>query len=419
MAIRAGGGGLKYALPSQQQARQNAAAASAGGSASASAFAANRRYAGQTRQLQYDALQSGLDRRFRAQQAQEGRAFTAEQAQLGRDFTAEQSQLGRDFTAEQAATQFKQRQQLQAGSQQFTAKQSKLEQQFIEERDTKRFEQEQIAFEREVDAGIESDIRQGNLTLPPASQKKLEQLEASLSDADELDPEQRAEFQQEYERKRRELLRTAQPPTQPSLSEQFQQEIITDPETGTRFQRNRSGEWSPLESGADDYREQVTSLADSLTGTPDPNNPDHTYTREEALDAAARQMQTDEQFFGGRGEETGGGAGQPGASTDVQATASAIVGDMENIPLDPKTETPAMREFYTQNMEDIVRYIDTPTEQVPEESRAAVDFFGRHIRSSMSGEPITLRSPEEAQYLPAGTEYIDSEGNVRRKKESG
>lgn len=91
MAIRAGSGGLKYRLPSQadNNARQSAASASAGGSASASAFGANRRYALGKRQLAHDTLQSGLDRRFRAQQA-----YIDRENQMGSQLAAQEHRQG-------------------------------------------------------------------------------------------------------------------------------------------------------------------------------------------------------------------------------------------------------------------------------------------------------------------------------------
>ena len=77
MGISAGSGGLKYALPNRNasQSTQNAAAASAGGSASASAYGANRRYAGLKKQLQFQAVDSERDRQFKGSEAERDRRF--------------------------------------------------------------------------------------------------------------------------------------------------------------------------------------------------------------------------------------------------------------------------------------------------------------------------------------------------------
>ena len=89
MPLRLGSAGLKYPLPNkaETQARQNAAAASAGGSASASAYSANRRYAGLKKELRYKSLEAGLDRGFKAQQSffdrehQKGSQLSRQEAQ--------------------------------------------------------------------------------------------------------------------------------------------------------------------------------------------------------------------------------------------------------------------------------------------------------------------------------------------------
>jgi hypothetical protein len=61
-----------------------------------------------------------------------------------------------------------------------------------------------------------------------------------------------------------------------------------------------------------------------------------------------------------------------------------------------------------------------PLDQVPEQSRGAVDFYGRVLRSSIDKQPIVLKTPEEAAMLPPDTPFIDDQGNERRtKKKAG
>ena len=106
MAIRAGSGGLKYALPNQRQAAQNAAAASAGGSASASAYGANRRYAGLKQQLRYNAVNAELDRQHSSLENEQERGLKYEmQARTHRQQTSLQDDRHAQQTSERLGAQ--------------------------------------------------------------------------------------------------------------------------------------------------------------------------------------------------------------------------------------------------------------------------------------------------------------------------
>ena len=189
MAIRAGSGGLKYAPPNQAEitARQSAAAASAGGSASASAYGANRRYAGLKKSLQHDAQQSYLDRGFKAQQSGLDRGFRAQQDQNSMRFRAD----------------------AQLEGQKFSAGQQTLREKAATTAADVRNDRSQLDFDRDIDAGIEDDIRSGKLERP----KELKDLDsgyaASKTDPKWEDPQWRADIEDQYKARRRKLLRGA------------------------------------------------------------------------------------------------------------------------------------------------------------------------------------------------------------------
>jgi hypothetical protein len=97
----------------------------------------------------------------------------------------------------------------------------------------------------------------------------------------------------------------------------------------------------------------------------------------------------------------------------AQTMAGEIRAEMKDAPLS-KGETPQMRDYFDQNMETILQYQNTPLEQVPEEARGPVDFYGRVLRSSTQGQPIVLKTPDEAAMLPPDTPFIDDQGIPRR-----
>lgn len=247
MAIRAGSGGLKYPIPNQAQiqASQNAAAASSGGSAAASVYGANRRYAGLKQQLRYDALQQGLNRGFRAQQAffqrehekgaqlsaQEARAeieaerrknqrvlqrrqqrFQSGENQLGRDFDAQQSQLDRQFRSDEAQRGRDFQSDEAQRRRQFEADQATLD--TLDRQDELQFRRrnELEDQERIIDADIEARLRTGEFGLPDGAQERLRKLESDYARAienPENDEADIASIQRQYQDRRRKILRTA------------------------------------------------------------------------------------------------------------------------------------------------------------------------------------------------------------------
>lgn len=238
MAIRSGTGGLKYPLPANTDAAASIAAASAGGSASASAYGANRQFAANKMRVQADLANAAADRDFRARSQMQEQGYRAQQAFYDRehqagaqlqaqDFRAQQSELDRNFDAYQRMQ-----------GQQFQAGEAQKDRDFTTERDKARYEQDQAAFEREVDAGIEGDIRSGKLQLSPKAQAELDALEGGKIDVTrpDYDPQQRAEFEKNYEARKREILRTAGPPKGPTATDAANQgTTYYDPKTG-RFE---------------------------------------------------------------------------------------------------------------------------------------------------------------------------------------
>lgn len=477
MAIRTGSGGLKYPLPNQAQiqAQQAAAAASAGGSASASAYGANRRYAGLKKQLQYSAIESGLDRQFQAQQSYLDRGFRAEQAFFNREH-----EKGGQLESQRAAAE------RQAAQQGFSADQAQLDREFTTERDKTLFEREEERrkkqegegqlpeqVERDIDAGIEKDVRDGKLVLSPADQRELDSLEEARTAAGELDTEQQIEFTREYIKRRRAILRRATEPVD-QAAQANQRQVFQDQETGEFFNEpapgrvpgivDQNGRFTPNvapqgpdHKGQQKQRAEDEKQARDYMGQVNPAT-DKPYTREEAIaQVQADRAAFDEAFGTQSPDEEGAPAapigdtplgmgesvqarsylppeGSPGETAtassagiqyqgaeraplpdeQVQSVANDVRTEMKDIPIDPKTETPALRQFMDENAENVARYFNTPVDQIPEEARPAVDFFNRYTASQMNKQPIVLRDPSEVQYLPSGTVFVDPNGQTRK-----
>ena len=170
MPLRLGSAGLKYPLPNkaETQARQNAAAASAGGSASASAYSANRRYAGLKKELRYKSLEAGLDRGFKAQQS-----FFDREHQKGSQLSRQEAQdalQGKRIAAQDI---------MQGEQHEFERKQQKRRHKYGD--DTAKLKRDQQIKDRDRDTRIQrrGEVQRGERKLSPADQ----QLETKLKDS--------------------------------------------------------------------------------------------------------------------------------------------------------------------------------------------------------------------------------------------
>ena len=92
---------------------------------------------------------------------------------------------------------------------------------------------EGIRREFDVDEDIMAGLRKSELELPEPTQEKLRKLDADRVEALKLGPEERAEFEEQYIQKRRELLRLARPTTAPDVGEEYTKNLrYLDPSTG-------------------------------------------------------------------------------------------------------------------------------------------------------------------------------------------
>jgi len=90
---------------------------------------------------------------------------------------------------------------------------------------------EGIKSEFDIDEDIMKGVRAGELELPEKIQNELRKLDADRVEALKLSPEERAEFEEKYIQKRRELLRAAHPPA--DVGAQYAKNLrYLDPVTG-------------------------------------------------------------------------------------------------------------------------------------------------------------------------------------------
>jgi hypothetical protein len=227
MAIRSGTGGLKYPLVNQAElvAQQSAASASAGGSASASAYSANRQYAGTRFRAIADLQNSAAERQFRGEQA-----YYDRENQMGSQLSAQQAMAERQAAAQ--ATDL----QLQQNQQQFQTGLAQQQREAVQSQNQGNFDQQTAATEAQIQAG--------RLQLPPAAQAELDKLEESRLRAQELDNGQLAEFEQQYRTKKAGILSLATP-TQ-SRQEAFDQSIVTH--NGQQGQLDAHGQFHAIEN---------------------------------------------------------------------------------------------------------------------------------------------------------------------------
>lgn len=462
MAIRSGTGGLKYPLPvlAQIQAQQNAASASAGGSASASAYGTNRQFAANRMRIQADLANAAANRQFQGYQQAQDQNFRAQQAYIDRE-----NQMGSQLSAQQAAydrqqAHFQQQNALQQSGQQFAADQNILQQTAQSDRDLRLYNQQLVAGLTPVPEHAQEQTR-----------RHLQKLASGLQEMtgqgyDPRDPSTAEQFNEAYQS----YNSIVQSIPKPSQAERGQRATtFYNPQTGqfsdvmkegfTPGVVNNDNQFQPhvdqsvqlkeqQKQQQDQQKEQQRQLAENkklardLQATIDPDT-GKPYTAERAAEKVMEDDATHNDVFNAqppaapapRPEQqqvTGNGArltaagqaapqpGQaaavPGALPDahVQSVVSDIRNTTQNLPIDPKTETPQLRNFLDKNMEDIVRYSNVPPDQVPEAARPAVDFYGRYMQSHMQGKPIVLRTPDEKSMLPPDTPYIDDQGNERR-----
>jgi hypothetical protein len=462
MAIRSGSGGLKYPLPNQAQlvAQQSAAAASAGGSAAASTFGANRAFAANKMRVQADLANSAADRQYRAMAQLEGQNFEAQQNYYDRENRKGSQLEAQRFDAERQDKLFQQQTEAQWQNRYFTAEENRKDRDFTISRDKARADQEaeKIA---EQDAQIEEDINSGVLELSPAAQRRLQELEAADAEAvidQTMSDEQYKEFQKQQQEQIRRIRRTAGKPKGPDATQRAnQQQTFFDPQTKTFHPDpgeegsgrvpgtvNQNGQFQPTveQPGTSKQDAEVQRWVDEKAksyleeGDEDGNplyTPDQAFAKAREDSVPYFRARNGQQQPGGQpapapgqaeppppapgqtGQQTTAAPQVPGAmpEPEVQTIVNDVRTAAKDMPLG-EGETPEMRSFIEQNMEDIVRYQNVPLDQVPEKSRPAVDFYNRQVLSATQGQPIQLKTPDEAAMLPPDTPFVDSEGKQRR-----
>ena len=166
--------------------------------------------------------------RFQEQglQDREQRAFQAEQAGLGRDFQSGQTKALIDARSAESGRD--------------------------REHDLA------LAGRRESflrDQATQEGLRSGELELPPEAQNRLRQLESGRVEAMKLDPVQKQEFMEQYEREKSTLMGLAQPAKTLPIGDQFDKTTIE--KNGTLYQRGKDGSFDVLREPPED-----TSQAD-------------------------------------------------------------------------------------------------------------------------------------------------------------
>lgn len=465
MAIGTGSGRLKYPLPLlQTQQEANSVSASAGGSASASAYGANRSYAANKMRVMADLANSAMDRQQRAYEADMQRGYNAGQAYLDRQ---QQQTLQADqqkFAADQQAKLFGQQNTLAQQNQQFQKEQNwqdyylntetnrqktAQEQQVQTNKETRQFNQAQVA-----------QLPQIPEYAPPETARKLQDLRSGLSQLtsnewDHKDPYWKQAFGEGID----EYNNIVQSIPKPQPGERFDQKTyerngtlyIDDPKTGLPVEvpndaqkkaavAQKEEQKASADKQAEDRKKREDRAGELMKNDPSMSEQDAIKRANEIQDAfdKAHQERTSgqqPQVPGAQPAPAPAGqppvpnpppdaagqapaqpaAGQPLPDAHVQSAVSDIRGATKDMPLGAN-ETPALRSFMDKNMESIVKYHNTPLDQVPEKERPAVDFYGRYLRSGMSGQPIVLRTPDEMALLPPDTPFVDDKGKPRRTK---
>lgn len=390
MALRAGGGGLKYPLPSQYQigAQQSAAAASAGGSASSSAYGANRQFAANKMRVQADLANSAADRQFRAMSQMQGQQFEAQQNYYDREHRKGAQLEAQRFDAAQQDQRLQQQKEMQWEGHYLDAEQARQNRDFLTNRDQAGYEQDQASFERKVDADIQAQVRAGKLELTPGAQKELDQIAAGRVEAQKLDPIQRDEFEKQAAQRERELLRTAQAPKGPTATGRANLGITYyDPErksftdqpgpNGVAGTIGKDGQFQPIAAGGDS-KEQVKkndALVKRARKMLDDSQEEGgtKLTLEGALEAAQKEQMQVDTFFAPKSQQQGQSQQRP--AMGMGDSLAARSGD--DIP-PPITDVKAAK--------------------------------------SDLGQLPTPMSAAERNAIPAGALYLTPNGEMRRKK---
>jgi hypothetical protein len=64
-------------------------------------------------------------------------------------------------------------------------------------------------------------------------------------------------------------------------------------------------------------------------------------------------------------------------------------------------------------VEDAMEANGQTYETLPPEAREQIDFLGEYIRAIDKGDPVQVKTPEQARQLPAGTRYLAPDGKLR------
>ncbi len=282
----------------------------------------------QQQQQKYAGQQAGYDRLFDAYRQQNQNAF-----QWGRDAQQNAFQLGRDnqqnaFQVGRDKAQFDQQQQ---------AAEAERQRAFLEEG-------------RKQQSGyITEGIKNGEYD--PATARKLQQNLVSEAEAlgnPSLDATQRAEVLQKLRAERATLAANRmEPPPKPTPQEQFNQGIVTDPETGMRYRPNAKGDYEPLpqqpqrpssatEAFAADPKARDKYMEDAKTiVTEGGEKPLTKESRKEAADLA-RQLWEDDNLPTQATTLPGETPSVPGAEQSILETPQAPpVADVPVVPPDP------------------------------------------------------------------------------------
>ena len=281
--------------------------------ASAAASSINASRADRTRRLALfeQGVQADRERAFRAQQAELSRQHDAGRTKYAATQRAMEAARNRRF---QALSQL-QRQGFERGGrmldQQFRGDQAELDRGLRRELldragaqradlEDQRLEQLELRGEYDLDAEIIEGLRTGELELPESARNRLRQLNSSLSEADGLTPEQQEEFYDQYNSRRRALLRSAQPPVIPEMpiEERFSRDTFVGPD-GNRYQRTEKG-FEILSEPSDPgsaSRDAIEKRARELMSQTDENLDPVYPSMGDALRAAQREQEEINLFF--------------------------------------------------------------------------------------------------------------------------
>jgi len=276
-------------------------------------------------EYQDDALklwQQQQQQNFQSRQLSQQQSFAGGQAALDREYRSElqgaalkESQTERDYRAGQQ----KSAQDFQAGQQkgvlEARAGESVLdrEQRALADRQRQEFVADQNTL---------TGLRRGELELPQAAQRRLQQLDAGLVEAMKLSPAEQGEFRQKYEAEKRNLLRLATPSQEMSYEDRVRKNLGTNYEQykSLPWQFNNQGEMSLPTGfklpGNDQEKSKQQLTEDFVTRYEKHRKELDEETGLPISDEVARKKALDDQMATGRATQWYSGRGS-------QATASA------------------------------------------------------------------------------------------------